>query len=79
MAVVQVVGGLLRLSFGRPEPAGCAEGIPGLVNDENSARPLRRDPHEHRVRVGVGAEVTQENAAGAFISGVVPWALDCAR
>lgn len=31
MAVVQVVGGLLRLSFGRPEPAGCAEGIPGLV------------------------------------------------
>ena len=28
-----------------------------------SARPLWRDPHEHRARVGVTTEVTQENAA----------------
>ncbi len=36
---------------------------PGLVDQPWSARALRRDPHEHRVRVGVTTEVTQENVA----------------
>ena len=36
---------------------------PGLVNDDDSARPLWRDAHENRVRVGVTTEVTQENVA----------------
>ena len=41
---------------------GSAKG-PGLVDDDDSARALWRDAHEHRVRVGVSAEVTQEEIA----------------
>ena len=43
--------------------AGAAELAVGLVDDDDSARALWRDAHEHRVRVGVSAEVTQEEIA----------------
>ena len=47
----------------RSRSAGGSAKGPGLVNDDDSARALWRDPHEHRVRVGVSAEVTQEDIA----------------